>query len=290
MGALAVTWARAHGPEALQRDLLEPWLSNEPPYVISDAFPGDALPVPANLALQDWPEEQRKEVKRLRWLSPAGFASVQKGDKPELAEGRQSSVRDGIRLRNSVSRAGNSVGGDGGQLFPVPYSALTAPHEGLSIYARGHDGLDMLVESLTLLGLTGYGADASVGHGGFDIIGDPEPCPELADVQGANGFVTLSTFQPSMGDPPDGVWRTFVKYGTLAPEFHDVAVFKRPQVMLEAGAAFHTLGSPKPFYGGAITSTYLLGAGAREALAVRGVHPVQAAFALAVPLNWTEEV
>ena len=289
MGALAVTWARAHGSEALRRDLLDRWLAQDPPFVISDAFPGDWLPAPASLALWDWPEDQRKAIKKLRWLSPAGFAGAQQGLRPEPDQDLQSPVKDGIRLRNSVSRSANSAGADGGQLFPITYTALTAPDGHLSIYARYADGLDMLVETLTLLGRSGFGADASVGHGGFEVVGDPEPCQELVDVAGANGFVSLSTYQPASDDPVDGAWRTFVKYGTLAPEFHDVAVFKRPQVMLEAGATFRTSGSPKPFYGGVIASERLLGAGAQEALAARGVRPVQAAFALAVPMNWTGE-
>ena len=286
MGALAVTWARARGPEALRRDLLDRWLAQDPPFVISDAFPGDSLPAPANLALWDWPEEQRKTVKKLRWLTPAGFSAAQRGIRPEPEPDLQSPTRDGIRLRNSVSRSANSAGGDGGQLFPIPYTTLTAADGHLSIYARCADGQDMLVEALSLLGLAGFGADASVGHGGFELVGGPDPCHELVDVPGANGFVSLSTYQPAPDDPVDGAWRAFVKYGTLAPEFHDVAVFKRPQVMLEAGAAFHTSGTPNPFYGAVIAGEHLLGAEQRQALAARGVHPVQAAFALAVPLNW----
>ena len=289
MGALAVTWARAHGPEALRRDLLDRWLAHDPPFVISDAFPGDSLPAPANLALWDWPEEQRKTVKKLRWLSPAGFSAAQRGLRPELDPDLQSPMRDAIRLRNSVSRSVMSAGADGGQLFPIPYTTLTAADGHLSIYARCADNLDMLVEALTLLGMVGFGADASVGHGGFELVGSPEPCPELADVPDANGFVSLSTYQPAPDDPTNGAWRTFVKYGTLAPEFHDVAVFKRPQVMLEAGATFRTSGAPNPFYGSVISSERLLGTGQREALAARGVNPVQAAFALALPLHWTQE-
>ena len=37
LGAVAVTWARAYGVGALMRDLIEPWLAGEPPFVVSDA-------------------------------------------------------------------------------------------------------------------------------------------------------------------------------------------------------------------------------------------------------------
>ena len=86
----------------------------------------------------------------------------------------------------------------------------------------------------------------------------------------------------------EGFWRAFVKYGKLAPELHSHAVFKRPQVMLEPGACFRTGDSPKPFYGGPIGPDRLLSKDARESLAAAGVHPVQAAFALAVPIEWQD--
>jgi hypothetical protein len=118
---------------------------------------------------------------------------------------------------------------------------------------------------------------------------DPAPSSELDDVPGADGFVSLSTFQPSSTDPVEGYWRSFVKYGKLAPEFHDAAVFKRPQVMLEPGSCFRTGGPPRSFYGSAIGPDRLLSDGDRERLAHRGIHPVQATFALAVPMVWKKE-
>ena len=287
LGALAVTWARSYGAGALRRDLLEPWLAGAPPFVVSDAFPGDRLPVPASLPLWDWPEDRRKSIKKLRTLSTVEFASVQRGVAPSLTATPEAMVSDHIRMRNSISRATNTTSGETGQLFEVPYSVLTNPDTGLTLYARAvGSGLETLVRALEILGRAGYGADASVGHGGFEIDGDPVPCPDLDDLPGADGFVSLSTYQPAADDPVEGFWQVFVKYGTLAPEFHDVAVFKRPQVMLEAGACFRAHGFPRPFYGGAIQADRLLGETAQRALEARGVRPVQAAFALAVPMVW----
>ena len=120
----------------------------------------------------------------------------------------------------------------------MPFSTLTEAGDHLTILARASDegGLGTLVEALELLGRTGYGADASVGHGGFELAEDPAPVAHLDDVPDADGFTALSTFQPAATDPAEGYWRVFVKYGKLAPEFHASAVFKRPQVMVEAGA------------------------------------------------------
>ena len=289
LGAMACAWARSRGPHALRRDLLDPWLAGAPPFVISDAFPGNTLPAPAVLPLWwEWAPQQRKEVKHVRWLSKADFSRIQRGKVPRLETPRDT-VRDHVRLRNAVSRATNSAG-DRGELFEVPFSDLSASGDGeshLTIFARTTgDGDTVLRDALEMLGRTGYGADASVGHGAFDADPDLRPCPELDDVPGADGFVALSTFQPTAHDPTEGFWRAFVKYGKLAPELHANAVFKRPQVMLEPGACFSTEGAPKPFYGGPIGPDRLLSAQAGQSLAAVGVHPVQAAFALAVPITW----
>ena len=286
LGAMACAWARYRGQDALQRDFLDPWLAHEPLFVISDAFPGDSLPAPAGLPLWwDWPSEERKTVKKYRWMTTTDFRRVQKGEQPNL-EDSGISIRDHVRLRNTISRVSNTTGA-GGELFEVPFSNLSKSDGSLTIFARAAaGGLQILLEALEMLGRTGYGADASVGHGGFELDGDPTPCPELDNVPRADGFTSLSTFQPAATDPVEGFWRLFVKYGKLAPEFHSSAVFKRPQVMLAAGACFRTKHPPKPFYGTRIGPEHLLSKSARESLAARGIYPVQAAFALAVPMIW----
>ena len=287
-----MAWARSHGPAALRRDLLDPWLAHQPPFVISDAFPGDALPAPAHLALPlwEWCPERFKEIKNLRWLSQTDFRELQRGTRPALEDVPGVDVRNHVRMRNSISRDTNTTSGEGGNLFPVAYSDLSSDRAVLTLYARATGaGQDILTGALGLLGRTGYGARATTGHGGFEVQGDPVPCPELDDVPNPDAFVSLSTFQPAAADPVEGYWRSFVKYGKLAPEFQDAAVFKRPQVMLAPGACFRAGGPPRHFYGGAIGPERLLSDGARETLAQRDVHPVQAAFALAVPTVWKKE-
>lgn len=291
LGAIACTWARTHGQDALRRNLLDPWRAGDPPFVISDAFPGDLLPVPVGVPLWwKWPPDARKAVKKRRWIDTTDFRRIQRGEKPMLDQ-VPVPVRENVRLRNSILRGPKETGASG-ELFEVPYSDLIsdADDRHLTIYCRASEhGMDLLVQALEMLGRTGFGADASVGHGAFEPAGDPERCPEFSDVTDADGFISLSTYQPAPADPTDGFWRTFVKYGKLAPEFHDRAVFKRPQVMIEAGACFRTGDPPRPFYGGLIEPERLLAAPARETLAETGVHPVQAAFALAAPIRWPFE-
>ena len=236
-----------------------------------------------------WAHQISRNVPR-RGQRPDDFSRIQRREKPHL-DAPQVTVHDYVRLCNTVSRATDSAG-ERGELFEVPYSDLSASDDSeahLTMFARTTvDGAAVLIEALQMLGRTGYGADASVGHGAFDVEPDLLPCPEFDDVAGADGFIALSTFQPAAGDPVEGFWRVFVKYGKFAPEVHAHAVFKRPQVMLEPGACFRTGNAPKPFYGGLIGPERLLSKDARESLAAAGVHPVQAAFALAVPIVWQD--
>ena len=300
LGALATVWARFRGVAALRRDLLKPWLAEEPepPFVISDAFPEGTLPAPALLALRNWRPEKRKEVKKLRQLSPEQFRAAQIGGAVSLDETTDEtslvSIKTGIQTRNSIDRTAGTAGADGGNLFQTPYYHLSDPGAALTLYIRANDdGMAILKEALALLGRTGFGANASIGYGGFEIEGDPVPCPELDDVPNADGFISLSTFQPAPSDPTDGYWRMFVKYGKLAPEFqhiHAQAAFKQPQVMLEPGACFRTGDKPRPFYGNAIGPERLFPRDeVRQALAEHNIAPVQPAFALVVPMAWQKE-
>ena len=292
LGALAATWARSRGADALRRDFLDPWRAGEPPFVLSDAFPGDALPAPAILPLMNWQPSARKAVKKTRLLPANAFRETQSGRKPPLPKNGDApgaSTRDGVRMRNSISRLTDSAAESDG-LFEVRYSELGDADGRLTVYARAaSDGLAVLMEALETLGRTGYGARATSGYGAFDLDGDPAARTELDDVPGADAFVSLSTFQPAPSDPTEGCWRAFVKYGKMAPEFQSAAIFKRPQAMLEPGACFHVRGAPRPFYGTAIEPERLLSEGDRRRLAEMDVRPLQPAFALALPMIWEKE-
>lgn len=198
-------------------------------------------------------------------------------------------IQTGIQMRNAIDR----TDGAADHLFQTAFSYLAGTDATLAIYARANAaGRAILTEGLTLLGQTGFGANASIGYGGFDLEGDPTPAPELDNVPDADGFISLSTFQPAPSDPTDGFWRMFVKYGKLAPEFqqlHDGAAFKRPQIMLEPGAGFRTAAQPLPFYGAAIGPERLFASAVRQGLAEHGAAPMQPAFALAVPMAWRQE-
>src|SRR5712692_9806510 len=76
-GYLCWTHAHTFGEAALLREIITPALAGEPPFALSDAFPGDLLPVPTILHMRDWAATDRKGVRRARWLQPDSFRRAQ---------------------------------------------------------------------------------------------------------------------------------------------------------------------------------------------------------------------
>ena len=79
-GMLCGAIARLEGDDFLRVFVIDPALAGQPPFVVSDAFPGDWLPVPAFVRLLDCPPEKRKALKRARWLTRRSFQALQSGD------------------------------------------------------------------------------------------------------------------------------------------------------------------------------------------------------------------
>ena len=289
MGMLACALARAAGDTRLEDELLDPWRAGHPPFVLSDAFPGDLLPAPACLPLLGWPEEQRKLVKRTEWLTPEQFRQLQAGNMPAITAELPEAYSDGSRVRNTLDRVTDRTGAPG-SLFDTPAILLAREQPWLSVYGKVAPGKEtLLLELFHLLSETGFGADASVGFGQFSVDASHDGAAWLVDVTGADGWVSLSTCQPGPRDPTDGCWRSFIKQGKLGPDFGVDSVFKRPQWMLRPGARFRQPPPLPDWAGRVIASEELLPAALLNQLHSRGVRPVQPAFALAVPMKWRQE-
>ncbi|MGH7214061.1 MAG: hypothetical protein ACREIT_04800, partial [Tepidisphaeraceae bacterium] len=79
-GALLATCARVHGAKTLRETLIDSMLAGEPPFVLSDALPGDLLPLPIHFRLHRYPDATNlKAVKRGRWLEPEHFGLARAG-------------------------------------------------------------------------------------------------------------------------------------------------------------------------------------------------------------------
>ncbi|MFA7237277.1 MAG: hypothetical protein WC058_10470 [Phycisphaeraceae bacterium] len=298
-GMLLATCARVHGPDILRDRLIEPMLAapgSGPPFVLSDACPGDLLPMPIWLRLADWPADtDRKKLKRKRWLTPRAFQLARTATIPPLDQlfADDELFLEHARHHNTLSRLTDTTGESDSGLAPFsrPETLLLGSSDDagdyLSIYFRLLDpsSADLFLDLFYELALTGFGADASTGRGQFDILDDSEPVPHLdASPDGANAVICLSTFQPGPHDPTTGYWDAFPKFGKLGPELASLAGDHRKNtfILFKPGACFRT-DPNRPFMGRAIPMQQLLPTASTQALAQHNINLIHPAFALTLP-------
>jgi CRISPR-associated protein Csm4 len=295
-GALLSVCAATLGPDILRNRLIKPMLAGAPPFVLSDAFPGDLLPMPVHLRLAEWPDTlDRKHLKRARFLPFATFDAARSGLVPPLEQLRQpqDAYLESVRQHNTLGRLTDTTGSGDEGLAPYqrPETALKNPREHLTLYLRllDHSAADLLSDLFHALSLTGFGADTSTGRGQFDLLDDPTPVPHLDEPSPhANAVISLSTFQPAPLDPADGYWETHLKFGKLGPELAALAGEHRKNtlVMFRPGAVFHATPDliRRGFLGHAIPADQLLPLPCAQQLAQHNIHPIQPAFALTLPI------
>jgi len=295
-GVLCAACARTRGPDFLRSNLIEPMLAGQPPFVLSDAFPGKLLPIPVVLRLAEWPDGvDSKILKRARWLSPDDFATARAGRLPSV---NRLVSEDAVLLtestrHNTLARDSDASLEEGG-LFSRPDTLLRTAQDGgacLTLYFRTADdnATGLLLDLLHELALTGFGADVATGRGQFKVLGDPELMPGLdAAPAGTNAVVCLSTFQPAPGDPADGFWDAFAKFGKLGPDLGLSDVRKRTLILFRPGACF-PVGSPRPYLGRAIPMDQLLASNIAAELRARKIEVIHPAFGLALPAKLSLE-
>ena len=256
-GSLCWVMAWRQG-EAILAQFLEDCKNGNPPFVLSDGFPGDRLPAPLHMplmapkseSLEDY--QNAKRLKKVLWLTPKNFESVRNG-KMEIQFQDVKAFETFTTLHSSINRITGTTG-DEGSLFELEEYTLESGGseiETISIYLKIKDGWEEKVFSLFKdLSLMGYGRKKSIGKGSFEIVGKLEPFNKFDNFNGATGFVSLSNFVPAKNDPTDGFYKTFVKYGKLGGEFtFSGNPFKKPLMMLTAGSCFYEERGIRQFYG-----------------------------------------
>lgn len=272
-------WVVAHrdGEKGI-KEFLEPFMKGSPPFVLSDGFPAGLLPKPLSLDYEGQrtlSPEECKRLKKVDFVDPEKFKKIQAGkiiipaEKKEDVEVRRNMVH------NTINRLTFTTMEEGG-LYTLEERFV----EAYDVYVKviSEDWKEHVVGLLEELSHTGFGKKKSIGKGHFTIEG-VEPADALFELEGAGGFVTLSSFFPRREDPVEGFYRTFVKYGKLGEEFTYCGnPFKRPVMLIKTGSVFKTDGRPAEYYG----------------CMIKGVAPakpevVQYGYAFTVPLKWRYE-
>lgn len=236
-------------PDSFERMLEEFREGIAPPFVVSDAWPGDFMPLPMHASMPPT-SQTAKKLKPPLYIPQAAFRTLACGQTKTACDPLTGVIRSSARVQTAIDRGLGSAAD--GQLFETDTQHLDGSCDTLSVYVRSDQHLEQVVACFKALAWTGFGKKSSTGLGDFEVAGAPEPCKWLDDVPGANAFVALSHFVPAHGDPTNGRWRTHVTF----PKFHANAVsnvFKGSILMLAPGSVFRTSEkSPRAWYGSMI--------------------------------------
>lgn len=257
----AICWAIQYleGPSVLD-NFLQHYIKGSPPVVLSNGFHGDYLPrpvLPPPKMKERLPKAESMEAmaghkrnKAISWLTLEEFNT--------FLNGREIIFRDGIRptetkvisYHNQINRATCTAAEEGG-LYTMEEIYNPLP---ISVYAYVEDGyVEKLTIWLQVAGEIGIGKRKSIGKGAF-IVENISPFTGFQQPAKPNAFVALADFVPKADDPVQGFYRLSTIYGRLAGEFAAAEnPFKTPVVSITAGSIFFTSGSPRPFYGRAVT-------------------------------------
>jgi len=271
-GQLCWTLRHQLGNDRLTK-LLHGYTSGEPFAVLSDALPTGHVPLP-HVPSEVWQKSteaaapDRKVLKKKKWLPSAAlnqaFASWQASahSDAEVAEplitawaalGKQrdtkgSSQTERAQPHNTINRQTGTTGE--GQFAPYAMPQLWFhPAMLFDVYAVLDDArltLTELTAAMVAMGQTGFGRDASIGLGKFELVGDvalnsPQSEGVAPTGRTANSYLTLGPCAPQgLGFCPV---RSFYQVATRFGRHGDVAVqsgqpFKRPVLLAKAGGVF----------------------------------------------------
>lgn len=266
------------------QDFIARCTGGNPPFVVSDPFPGDLLPKPLlpppALDTGSAPDKaalvavakQAKKVKDIQWLTLAEFRDMLAGQ-PVVPERKKAISLSRLTQHNTINRETGTTVTDGGGLYDIQE---TFYYKELSVYCRVESGWEETLERcLGNLGRTGFGGKRSIGKGGFDLV-DFTQFDGFETSPGDDAFVSLSHFVPAVDDPAEGCYKTMVKYPRLDRELSQGPnLFKHPLVLLTPGSVFRTGTVPNSYYGRAISN-----------IAPGFPAAIQGTFAFAVPFQW----
>lgn len=247
-------------------ELLQGYTEGQPFAVCSDAFPAGHLPRPALPAyrFRTPVDVDRKAIKRQRWLPLSALSTpvedwlAQALDDASLARqcdaGNRAPglVQQRPQPHNSIDRRSGTTGP--GAFAPYTQSQYWyAPGTLLDVYlVHDPDRIDAaeLQQLLSDIGQSGYGRDASIGLGKFDL--DTAESVVWPAAPGANTHFTLAPCLPQgLGlDAGQACYQVFTRFGRHGDRgAHEPAgAFKTPVLLADTGALFGCA-TPAPHFG-----------------------------------------
>ena len=239
-------WAALHrwGENHLKM-LLQDYTKGKPFLVVSDAFPNDYLPRPA-LPLHRFdevPDADRKAVKKLRWLPYKKFNEPLPGWLRHAVAEQEIAAHGLSETHSQPHNTINRMTGTTGVAEFAPYTLSQqwfAPDQLFDLYITIDESRFSDEDLSTLLqdvGSYGYGRDASIGLGKFEVghceVGE---WPGQTD---ANAWMTLAPCAPQglSLDPENSWYQPFTRFGRHGDRaVHSGRPFKTPLLMADTAA------------------------------------------------------
>ncbi|XOK62493.1 type III-A CRISPR-associated RAMP protein Csm4 [Paenibacillus elgii] len=253
MGTLAWAILQHYGEGELSRWIQQ--CEEQPPFVISNGFPGDLLPklvMPSPVAAHGMNSKQdmirevklNKQRKDRKWLTINEFDAMRSG-RSVIWEEAGSPTVSRMEPHVIIDRStGTSLERNGLFDIEVEYAQV------YSLYVRFLDSSyqERFEELLTGVGQIGFGAKKSSGKGVFRLERVDENLAYLDDCEDSNGYAVLSCCVPSRHDSVRGFYKVATKYGKVgenAPGGRHP--FKRPLIMVQPGSCFYSPSLPSYF-------------------------------------------
>lgn len=241
-------WVRyTQGEAALKEWFLA--FQQDPPFLLSSAFPTGYLPRPLLPPIQEQEEqdtERRKKLKGLRYLSLETFAQVvQEGEEalreaPELTQDKAPRISLATQTRVGIARSTGTA--QEGILFTdrVYWLNDQKSKQTWTVYVQLRQEVAYLEEALREIGTFGYGGKSSVGLGRFEVVGIEDM--ELPEAQSPTHYVTLAPTLPE----GEGFFALETYWGRLGGHYAQAETpFKRPYLRAKEGSVFKQASSAR---------------------------------------------
>ena len=245
-GQLCWTIRNQFGEEALQ-NLLVDYTNNTPFAVISNAFPQGMIPKPSLPSVYFDPvaDTELKTMKKRVWLSLTALDyPLNEWQQHTKTQDEIAKKETALQMHNSINRLTETTGTGA---F-APYAMIQhwyQPNTLLDLYVlfdESRFSSDKLLRCFEDIGYFGYGRDATIGMGKYNI--ESFESVELPHQNNANAYLTLAPCAPQgLGfDAKNSFYQLFSRFGRHG----DIAAhlsgqpFKNPILLTQAGSVFST--------------------------------------------------
>lgn len=270
--------ARELDGDTVLGEILERFRADEPPFILSSAFPSGCLPMPIlpSLTRNDSRElaealikgslfhllEELKKFRKQKWVSVTAWQRLctnlsfktlfldylqDKAGFQNEQNGNNNNTKIVPEIHSSINRNTGRVLEHG--LYTTETTFYRQRHY-LDLYAKTNEP-DTMERYLSHVAATGFGKDGALGKGFFKLERDDTFVPGNLFGKGDHSM-NLSVFSAKNLSSVSGTYEVFTKYGKVWNGFGENNPFKRPFLAFKEGSVFTSY----PLRGSALTDVH----------------------------------